>query len=438
MLKVNHSIEALLNVVFALVTLSIGVLTYILLYKSNSSPVGITFILLQIVIAGLFSRHFVSKRIVYSIQRLSTQVEAIKLEDYNIEAKSYFSRGCIPLLHNELTTLGKDLQARKERYDQNVHIIYNLIENIATPVLIVNQMEQLIHANKAFELLFSRPWETCRYWKLEHLGLFEKDGKWQFKENRFSHRWQINRSELRDRNSVYQMLFLTDILSTTRQVQQQSWSNITRVLSHEIRNSLSPIISLSQTLHELKDMPEKAKWATQVIAERARHLNEFSHNYSQIHRPLAINKKKFLFSQITEKLTTLFTDIHFKFSGQSGELYADPVSMEQVLINLVKNASEACSENPEIDMQFSQTVYEQEIRIIDNGQGIANVDNLFVPFYSTKRDGQGIGLALSKHIVEEHQGQLMLTNRDDKQGAQATIIIPADPSRSEVTKPDVE
>ena len=422
--KVSHSLEGLVGGLCAIGTAILAALLYWLLSAHQVGLQTTFLVLVGTVVAGFALWSYVSRRIVKPIRSLTSQVEAIRVEDYNLQADSYFSRGSTAALHRELNELGADLQRHKERYDRHVHIIYRLIENMSTPVLIFNQMQRLIHANSAFSMIYARPWASARNWQAQRLGLTRATDGWQFEDKANRSRWQINSSELQDRTSVYQMLIITDIQHSLRQTQQQSWQEVVRVLSHEIRNSLSPIISLAQLLEGMADLPPNAHKASSVIIERGRYLQEFVNSYSQINKTPEIRKQWIAARQLADHLRQLFTETTLEVSGSNLSLFADRALLEQVLINLVKNAIEASPEGSVIKLHFRQTVYEHEIDVLDEGHGIMNTENLFVPFYSTKENGQGIGLALSRQIVEEHGGQLTLTDRQDGPGVKATIRIP--------------
>lgn len=424
MKKTEYSLERLLLISALSGTAIIAVLLCLLFKAHNINSVLTTVIVLFAVLLCWYICHWIQLKVTGPMKSIAAQIEAIRIEDYSIQARSNFAHGCVYELHNELNTLGDDLQAHKERYDQHVLMIYRLIENIDTPILIFNQQAQLIHANPAFSMIYSSPWQTNRNWQAKRLGLEQGEHNWQFIDEKQQKRWQIRSAQLADRNSNYQMLIFTDIQQPLRQTQQQSWQQVVRVLSHEIRNSLSPIISLAQTLEGLSEMPQRAKKATGVIIERGQHLQKFVKNYSQINQPLHVQKCHFKAQQVIDNLQALFAEQEIQITGPSLSVYADPTLLEQVLINLVKNAIEASDSHKPIRLSFKQNSYKQEIKVIDSGQGIENPDNLFVPFYSTKPTGQGIGLGLSQHIIEQHDGQLTLTNREDEQGAIACIEMP--------------
>ncbi|WP_340680475.1 ATP-binding protein [Paraglaciecola sp.] len=354
---------------------------------------------------------------------MSYQIESIRHEEYNHIARNYFKQGIVFELHEELNILGFDLQQRKSSYDQNLVMIFRLIDSISAPILIFNQANQLTHANQAFSQVYARPWSTARYWQAQRLGLEHDEKGWHIKDKELQQRWQIRNSLLVNGDIHYQLMIFTDIQATVRQTRLRSWQEIVRVLRHEIGNSMAPISSLAETLLDM-ERSEKSKTALRVIIERSAHLQDFVKNYSRITQALEIKKRWFPATDLTANIKQLFTDISFQISGSNISLFADPVLLEQVMINLVKNAKESSSDKFEITINFHRSIYEQEIRVLDCGHGIANDENIFVPFYSTKKNGEGIGLGLARQIIEEHGGHISLVNREDQKGAEAIIRLP--------------
>jgi nitrogen fixation/metabolism regulation signal transduction histidine kinase len=211
--------------------------------------------------------------------------------------------------------------------------------------------------------------------------------------------------------------------------QQKSWQQIIRVLSHEIRNSLTPIKSLAQTLVSQELEETKTKQALQVMVDRSTSLQEFVNRYADITKNISINKSWFNTAEFIKTITVLFPQSTFSIESKVDKVWGDIVLLKQVLINLIKNSVEANiqNSNPRISITISTQLNRNQksvvIEVTDNGQGISNIDNLFVPFYTTKNQGQGIGLSLSKNIIEQHDGRLTLVNNIDKQGATAKIYL---------------
>jgi two-component system nitrogen regulation sensor histidine kinase NtrY len=194
-------------------------------------------------------------------------------------------------------------------------------------------------------------------------------------------------------------------------------------LSHEIRNSLTPVAALTQSLQS-KASSERDQQALELIGERCQHLQDFVSRYAELHKPLQIQTQWIKTEILFQRLTALFPDAQLQAKGLHLQIWADLVLLQQVLINLIKNALEAGSSAGSIELHFGQHDHQNEIRVIDKGHGIANADNLFVPFYSTKTQGQGIGLSLSRHIIEQMGGQLSLNNNSKGAGACALVTLP--------------
>ncbi|NQZ87382.1 MAG: GHKL domain-containing protein [Colwellia sp.] len=368
------------------------------------------------------------KKIITPFYSLTSLVEAIRLEDYSLRIKDNYHSGVLHALSQEIAELSDDLQQRKQAYDQHTLLIYHLIEQLETPIVIFNNQLQLSHANAAFSKYIEQPWQAKRLTNSESLGLVFKNG-WQFTEKEQSERWQIKHSQFVEHEKTYHLVILSNVEELLRVNQQKSWQQIIRVLSHEIRNSLTPIKSLAQTLVSQELADTKSKQALQVIVDRSISLQEFVNRYGDITKNITINKSWFNTADFIKTVTVLFPQSNFSLDNKVESIWGDVVLLKQVLINLIKNGVEANGQNSEsciaitISSQHSRNEKSVVIEVTDNGQGIVNRENLFVPFYTTKKQGQGIGLSLSKNIIEQHGGRLTLVNNVDKQGATAKIYL---------------
>jgi len=372
---------------------------------------------------------------------LTSLTEALKMEDYSLRAKSPFSQGIVAQLFNELSSLSHNLQVSKNRYDQQMFLLYGLIEQLESPVLILNQDDQLQHANPAVSQLFSVPWQTLKQSPAQKLGLKKVGGFWMFDESNphnIGKKWQIRQSEYKENNNNYQLLMLNNISQELQKNEQQAWQNIIRILNHEVRNSLTPISALSQNLLEMSNLtPEQCQQAIKIIDSRSNNLLAFIDSYSDLAKLPLPNTQQFDLSELLQGIANLVQQVAINLSGPL-IIKADKGQLEQVLLNLIKNAKEAqlpkskpdkgSSKKLEVYKSIEVQVFKSEhqviINVLDQGCGIANFSNLFVPFYTTKKTGSGIGLALSRQIIANHQGELTLINRTDSTGAVATITLP--------------
>lgn len=360
--------------------------------------------------------------ILASFRRASMQLDALQNEDYSLFARPVFSLGAAAELQAQLHRLGESLQQHKSYYDQQSFLLYRLIDQLNTPILVFDQRLQLSYANAAFAELFGRPWQLLRHAPPALLGL-QAAPEWQFVDAQKSQQWQIRTSQFFDQGDSHQLLVFINIQTALRENQNQAWKKLIRVLSHEIRNSLTPVAALTQNLLS-KAGSQRDQQALAVINERCQHLQDFVSRYAELHKPLPMQLQWLDVSLLYESLRTLFPSQSLRAEGLPMRIWADPVLLEQVLINLIKNAIEAGSPAGTVELSFVQGEQYSDICIADCGRGIANPDNLFVPFYTTKVQGQGIGLSVSRQIIEQMGGLLNLSNREQQAGALAKIRLP--------------
>lgn len=419
----SKSIGSYIVSIMGVFSLTLLMLCYLLLAQLNweSWNIAICLVIITLFLSA-FSWHFRNK-IVASFNRALLHIEAVKMEDYNQFSKSDFDTGVTALLHNELASLSKQLQLHKSQYDQHALLLYQLIDQLDTPMLVFNQRHLLTYANSAFSLLYDDPWQVYRLASPRLLGLEKQNGQWKI--NKPDQNWQINQSEFIDAGERHLLLVFTNIDSALRASQLNAWRQIIRVLGHEIRNSLTPVSSLAESLSN-KCNVARDKQALEVISERCRHLQDFVARYSSLSQKLNLDIQVIPIDTITHKLTTLFPRNVIRLNTDVSSITADPTFIEQVFINLIKNAFEANA--TEVEVNFKAQKGTVAIDILDNGHGISNPDNLFVPLYTTKPQGQGIGLTFCRNIIEQHKGSISIANRKPPHsGTCITVILPATP-----------
>ena len=209
----------------------------------------------------------------------------------------------------------------------------------------------------------------------------------------------------------------------------ESWQKLIRVMGHEIMNSITPIISLSETLSTREVEYSRMQQGMQVIHKRSKGLLEFVENYRRITRIPAPVKEKVTLAELFNGISELIPNDYISFAQPAPQISikADRTQIEQVLINIIKNAIEACAEVPSPQIQVKSSVSETgavSITVSDNGPGILpNVlDKIFIPFFTTKENGSGIGLSLCKQIMHLHGGNITARSTPE-QGSQFTLFF---------------
>ncbi len=375
------------------------------------------FALLIFIIWGIVTTKY---RVMRPFVRAGLHLDAVKQGDYNQFAKPSFEQGKVKDFHLQLNELSEQLQQQKSRYDQHVFLVYQLIGQLSTPVMVFNQKHQLTFANDAFSQLYKQAWQVFRFASAKQLGIAFNGDQWQW-QNDSQHKWQVKHSEFISNGESHQLLVFVDIEAALRANQLSAWQQIIRVLGHEIRNSLTPVSSMAESLAD-KCLIERDKKVLEVISDRCFHLQQFVDRYSTISKPIEVKCQRVSVNELIQSLKKLFANFSIEVEKSVDFIWADLGLFEQVLINLVKNSQEANATN--VQLSFSEHEQHFIIELVDDGHGFANIDNLFVPLYSTKNDGQGIGLSLCKNIIEQHQGIIELHNNNKQKGVSVIIILP--------------
>lgn len=379
----------------------------------------------------------------HQIRTLSNILESMISGDYTLRGRLPNDPAFQELL-NLVNSLADNLSLHKIEAQESRQLLERIMEQMDAMVIATDHHGIIVMANdSARKLLFNN---NERKVKLA-LNQVEAGLKISQAESGII---DFNHPQLRGEHFLFKESFLSEgkphqlylITSAERlllEKERKAWQSLLRVLSHEMNNSLTPIASVSQSIKQklqTQDKPlnrESLLMGVEIISERASSLSCFIASYSQLsHLPLP-NKTPFNLKDILIKNAQLFENLNLLLSPSNEEfplitLNADKQQFEQVLINLFKNADEAMATSVEKNISVSCEIINNtvEITIADTGMGIANQDNLFVPFYSTKPQGSGIGLALCKQILFNHGGSIILKNRANIQGAEAVLTLPRD------------
>lgn len=433
----KNSLEQYLNQRLILLNVPLILLVFLVTWQLSWPWWGITISEIVMVIYVYRLSSAIKFNTLESFQRASLQLDAIVQEDYKLYARSPFSKGQVASFHQQLNELSIELQLKKSRYDQHVFLVYQLIAQLDAPILVFNAKQQLTFANDAFYQLKQQPWQLFRHASPQLLGLIKQDGHWHFKSNDTDGNnelqcWQIKQSEFIDSDEQHVLLFFVDIQSALRASQLNAWQQIIRVLGHEIRNSLTPVSSMAESLAD-KASNGRDKLALSVITERCMHLQSFVERYASISKKLTLNYQKISVIDFFAPLIALYnTDKSNPFTvrldSQVKTIVGDNSFLAQVFINLLKNSKEAGAKQVSIQISTQTSIKANSkinsqqpsgqlsqvetvlIEIIDDGHGFSNLANLFVPLYSTKEQGQGIGLSFCRNIIEQHQGSISIVN----------------------------
>jgi len=246
-------------------------------------------------------------------------------------------------------------------------------------------------------------------------------------------RWGMRRSGFREGGVPHQLLVVTDLTRPLREEELQAWQRLVRVLGHELNNSLTPIRSIARSLEMLvKAEPRPDDWqedmskGLNVIATRSEALSRFMSSYARLAKlpppkfaPIEVNALLYRVVQLEQRMHLFFEE------GPPLTIQGDTDQLEQALINLVRNGVDAAADTGgRVFVRYERTPSTVTIIVRDEGPGVSNTANLFVPFFTTKRGGSGIGLVLCRQIAEAHSGSVSLTNATDGPGCEARFTLP--------------
>ena len=380
-------------------------------------------------------------RVITSLHTLSNMLAALREGDYSVRARGARSGGPLSLAYQEVNTLADKLRQQRLDAIEAMGLLRRVMEAIDVAVFAFDDRGRLKLINRGGEMLLALPPEraldlTAAELRLGDALAGETPRLVELALPGQAGRLELRRGTYRWDGRPHQLVVLTDLTRALREEERLAFQRLTRVLSHEINNSLAPIKSIAGSLRAAQERAGVAPSGSQghadlmeglgVIEARAETLGRFISAYARLTRLPRPSPRALDMGALLKRVASLETRLSVTVAdGPAVTLHADPDQLEALLINLVRNAADASLETGG-GVEVSACVDPDwlTMRIEDQGPGLADTSNLFVPFFTTKPGGTGIGLALCRQIAEGHGGTVMLANREGAPGCVATVRLP--------------
>jgi two-component system, NtrC family, nitrogen regulation sensor histidine kinase NtrY len=395
----------------------------------------------------VFAVWSVSRVVGRPLHTLANLLAGVRRGDFSMRSALACDDDPLGVVMLETNALVETMQEQRIGALEATALLRKVMEEIDVAILAFDERARLRLVNRAGERLLGRPKERLEGEAAGSLGMAELlDGPApRTLELAFpggNVRGELRRSSFRQHGRPNTLLVLADLSRALREEELTAWRRLVRVLSHEINNSLTPIASAAGSLQSMLESSDRDdEWeddlrdGLHLIEGRARALHRFIGAYAKLARLPAPKLRDVDVISIVERVVRLFPEAPLRVdSGPSVGLRVDPDQIEQTLINIVGNALDAIAERAEheavVRVTWSATSDRLTLRVIDDGPGLPETANLFVPFFSTKPGGSGIGLALCRQILESHGGTIDLVDRSDCPGCEARLMLPIgeDPS----------
>jgi two-component system nitrogen regulation sensor histidine kinase NtrY len=439
------SFERRLRLWLYLLGLPMAVLCWILLRQYSVDPLEQCFVLLALVLGWAFAVSVLMEQIVRPLQTLANVVAALREDDYSFRARGGQRSDALGDLALEVNRLAGTLQGRRAGALEAMALVERVMRSMQAPVLAFDPEGRLRLLNAAGERAFGLRVQTALGYsatqlKLEELLHVGDDDVISLDRGQQSVRWVVKRTSFRLRGIPHTLLVLSDVSAALREEERLAWERLIRVLGHEINNSLTPIKSIAGSLrsrlaalNDVSDARVDFERGLEVIENRSESLNRFLQAYRQLMGLPAPKLSAESLAALVERVARLERRVVVTVTPTADViLQVDRDHIEQALINLVRNAADAAM-SPDatdggaahVEISWQTAGAEVVIAILDNGPGLTNAGNLFVPFYTTKPGGTGIGLVLAQQIAQAHRGSVQLANRTDGHiGCKADLRLP--------------
>ncbi|MFZ0213950.1 MAG: ATP-binding protein [Candidatus Acidiferrales bacterium] len=410
----------------------------VLLWTGNHDPKTAWTLTIIIVVAWLAFAFSAQNRVTFPLRTLSNMLAALHEGDFSIRARGAEHADALGEVMREVNALGETLRQQRLGALEATALLRKVMEEIDIAVFAFDSANRLRLLNRAGEHILNRPAERSLGHTAEELGVeicltVETPHVAQIAFPGKMGRWEIHRGNFREGGKPHQLVLISDLSQALREEERLAWQRLIRVIGHELNNSLAPIKSVAESLAGLMARSQRpADWEDDlsrglaVIANRTDGLARFMNAYARLARLPAPQFRPMEVGAWVHRAAGLDPRMQIPVkAGPELTIQADPDQLDQVLINLVKNAVDAASETGGgVNVGWETKDSSLEVWIRDEGPGIPSKANLFVPFFTTKPSGSGIGLVLSRQIAEAHGGSLSLENVITGHGCEARLRLP--------------
>ena len=377
-------------------------------------------------------------RVVFPLRTLANLLSALREGDFSIRARGAGRGDALGELIGEVNDLANTLRVQRLGAVEATALLARVMEEIDVAVFAFDPELRLRLVNRSGERALGQDAEHLRGKTAQELHLekcFEGESL-RTVEMSFAGgagRYQLRRSTIREEGVPHHLLVLTDLSRTLREEERLAWQRLIRVLGHELNNSLAPVKSIADSLSTLiarenlpDDWRDDTRRGLEVISGRVEALGRFTSAYARLARLPSPTLRPVAVGDWVRRVSKLEARAPVEVQpGPEMTIQADPDQLDQLLINLVRNASDAASEtHGGVHVSWKKDTGFVEVSVVDDGPGLSNTANLFVPFFTTKPGGSGIGLVLCRQIAEAHGGSFTLENRAGTHGCLARLRLP--------------
>ena len=379
----------------------------------------------------------VRERVVFPLQTLSNLLGALREGDFSVRGRSPRPDDALGEVMREVNTLGSTLREQRLGAMEATTLLRTVMREIAVAIFAFDENQRLRLVNRAGERLLAAPAERLLGQTAGDLHLEVcLDGPAETTLQTIfpggAGRWGVRRTRIREHGLPLELLVISDLTQALSEQELHAWQRLVRVLGHELNNSLTPIKSIAGSLETIvardplpDDWRDDMRRGLSVIMSRSDSLSRFIGAYARLAKLPRPQLQPLSVADCVGRAVSFETRLPVQVeSGLNFTIQGDPDQLEQVLINLLRNAADASlATNGGVTVGWQRDTM-LEIWIKDEGPGLSSTANLFVPFFTTKPGGSGIGLVLSRQIAAGHGGALSLENRTDGPGCVARLRLP--------------